>query len=126
TSNTFLLHFAPYFLSAIATVAVAGGGTYTFQAFALVSATFWIHIAASISALLRIGGGFRVTPKTRRLGRQITTVLPALAVVLALLAAAVHGLVRDRSPATLNNVGFACLHIVVLLTGAWPALVRSR
>jgi hypothetical protein len=36
------------------------------------------------------------------------------------------GLLRDRSPATLNNVAFAALHVCVLLSGAGPALRRSR
>ena len=36
----------------------------------------------------------------------------------------VYGLMRDRDPATLNNVAFAGLHIVVLLAGVLPALRR--
>ena len=43
-----------------------------------------------------------------------------------LVAAAVDGLVRSPTPATLNNVAFAGLHIAVLLVGVWPALVGMR
>jgi cellulose synthase (UDP-forming) len=122
TANTFLLHFAPYFLAAIATVSIAGGGMYTFSAFALVSATYWIHIVASIAALLRIKARFRVTPKHGAEGKHVRVVLPTLLTCAVLAAAAVHGMMQDRTPGTLNNVGFALLHLTVLLRGAWPAM----
>src|SRR5207302_5623788 len=44
TADQFLLHFAPYYCAALATVAVAGYGTYTYGAFALAAASFWIHV----------------------------------------------------------------------------------
>jgi cellulose synthase (UDP-forming) len=44
--------------------------------------------------------------------------------IVALVAVSAYGLVRDRSPATLNNVAFALLHVSVLLSGAWYALTR--
>jgi cellulose synthase (UDP-forming) len=122
TANIFLLHFAPYFLAAIATVALAGGGAYTFQAFTLVAATFWVHITASLAALFGRRGTFRVTPKTTQGKRQIAVALPTLLVATALIATALFGLLESRSPAILNNVGFACLHTTVLLRGVWPAL----
>ena len=40
----FLLHFAPYFAIALTMAALAGAGSYTFSAFALAAANFWIHI----------------------------------------------------------------------------------
>jgi hypothetical protein len=42
--------------------------------------------------------------------------------VLAL--ASIWGLARSQDSATFNNVAFALLHICVLTTGCWPALVR--
>jgi hypothetical protein len=44
--------------------------------------------------------------------------------VAVLIAVMVYGLMRDRDPATLNNVSFAGLHVVVLLAGILPALRR--
>jgi cellulose synthase (UDP-forming) len=126
TANTFLLHFAPYFLAAISTVAVAGGGAYTFEAFALVAATWWIHVAACVAALLGRAGRFKVTPKQGAAGRQTAVMLPTLVTIGILLTAVLWGLERDHGPATLNNVGFAALHIAVLLRGAWPALEGER
>jgi hypothetical protein len=41
-----------------------------------------------------------------------------------LLTVALYGLLRDRSPATVNNVAFAGFHITILMAGAWPALAR--
>jgi cellulose synthase (UDP-forming) len=41
----------------------------------------------------------------------------------ALISAAVYGLAHSHSPATLNNVAFAVLHISVLTAGVWGALV---
>jgi cellulose synthase (UDP-forming) len=98
---------------------------YTFAAFALTAASFWLHIHASLRALLRRPGRFVVTPKRGRAGRQIGAVLPALIAIGVLGASACVGLLRDRSPATLNNVAFAALHMCVLLSGAGPALRRS-
>jgi hypothetical protein len=52
-------------------------------------------------------------------------VAPALAAIAALTAVAAFGLLRDRDPATLNNVAFAVLHIAVLTAGVMPALRRA-
>jgi cellulose synthase (UDP-forming) len=123
TSDQFLMHFAPYFGWALLTVAIVGAGSYTFGAFALQSASFWIHIQATVLALLGRRGRFVVTPKEGARTRQLRPVWPALAVLVLLLGAALWGLARDRSPATLNNVAFATLHISVLLSGVWAALV---
>jgi cellulose synthase (UDP-forming) len=124
-ADQFLVHFAPYFGLALLTVAVAGAGSYTWAAFALQSASFWIHVHASLMTLLRRRGRFVVTPKRGAAGRQPLTVLPALGAATALVAVGVYGLVQTRSPAMLNNVAFAALHVSVQLSGAWPAL-RGR
>ena len=126
SADQFLLHFAPYFGLALFTVATVGTGAYTFRAFALQSASFWIHVQATIRVLLRRPGGFVVTPKQGALVRQPRAVLPALAAVALLLGAVVYGLVMSRSPATLNNVAFAALHVTVLMVGAWPALTSAK
>jgi cellulose synthase (UDP-forming) len=62
-ADQFLLHFAPYFGMALSMVAMMGAGAYTFRAFALQSASFWIHVHASVKALRRRPGSFKVTPK---------------------------------------------------------------
>jgi cellulose synthase (UDP-forming) len=124
-ADQFLVHFAPYFGLALLTVAVAGAGSYTWAAFALQSASYWIHVHASLLALLRRRGRFVVTPKRGSAARQPLTVLPALGAAAALAGVAIYGLVQTRSPAMLNNVAFAGLHVSVQLSGAWPAL-RGR
>lgn len=126
SSDAFLLHFVPYFGFALLNVARAGAGSYSFGAFALSAASFWIHVQSSILQLLGKRGRFVVTPKQGESGRQPATALPALIAVAVLGLAAVLGLVRSQSPATLNNVAFAALHISVLLAGSWPALVGPR
>ena len=73
---------------------VDGRGAYTFRAFALQSASFWIHVHASLLALLRRPGRFVVTPKRGADGRQPRAVAPALAAAFAVLCVAVLGLVR--------------------------------
>src|SRR5581483_2572302 len=50
TASQFLIHFAPYYCGALAAVALAGTGTYTFGAFALAASSFWIHVQATASA----------------------------------------------------------------------------
>jgi cellulose synthase (UDP-forming) len=52
-ADNFLVHFAPYFVLALTTVAVAGAGTYTFTAYALAFSCFWVHVVASGRAVLR-------------------------------------------------------------------------
>jgi cellulose synthase (UDP-forming) len=125
-ADQFLVHFAPYFGLALSMVALMGSGAYTFRAFALQSASFWIHVHASVLALLRRPGSFKVTPKRGADGRQPGTVLPALAAATVLLVVVVVGLVRHHDPSTMNNVAFACVHLTVLSFGVAPALRRSR
>lgn len=126
TAAQFLAHFVPYFACSMLTVAIAGEGSYSFAAFSLMEASFWIHISATVSLLLRRRKGFVVTPKIGQSGRQIRVVAPALLALCMLVGAAVDGLLVSHSPATLNNVAFAGLHICVLLVGMWPALAGIR
>jgi cellulose synthase (UDP-forming) len=125
SADQFLAHFAPYFGLSLLAVTALGGGAYTFKAFALQAASFWIHVQSTVLTLLGRRGGFVVTPKEGAEGRQPRAVAPALAAIAALSAVAVYGLLRDRDPATLNNVAFAALHIAVLTSGVMPAL-RSK
>jgi cellulose synthase (UDP-forming) len=123
--DAFLAHFALYFGWALLTVARAGAGTYTFNAFALQTASFWIHIQATLLTLLGRRGRFVVTPKQGVRKRQLRPIWPALVMLAALTAAAISGLAHSQTPATLNNVAFAVLHITVLLAGVWGALVPN-
>jgi cellulose synthase (UDP-forming) len=122
TADQFLAHFAPYFGMALLALTWLGGGTYTFKAFALQAASFWIHVQSTVFVLLRRRGRFVVTPKEGAHGRQPRAVAPALVALAVLLGAAAYGLQRDQDPATLNNVAFAALHVSVLLAGVLPAL----
>jgi cellulose synthase/poly-beta-1,6-N-acetylglucosamine synthase-like glycosyltransferase len=122
TASQFLIHFAPYYCGALAAVALAGSGTYTFAAFALSACSFWIHVQATLGALLRRAARFVVTPKRGELRRQPAAVAPALLAVGVLVSASAYGLTRGHGPATLNNVAFAALHSSILLIGAMPAL----
>jgi cellulose synthase (UDP-forming) len=122
TADQFLLHFAPYYCGALATVALAGYGTYTYEAFALAAGSFWIHVQAAVNSLLRRPARFVVTPKHGTVARQPRAVAPALVAIAVLIGAAVYGLSQSHGAATLNNVAFASLHASVLLTAAIPAL----
>jgi cellulose synthase (UDP-forming) len=124
SGDAFLVHFAPYFAFALLAVAVAGAGSYTYRAFALLSASFWVHIYALVALLLRLPSRFVVTPKQGRSARQPLVVAPALLMAGVLVGCGAYGLLTDPSPATLNNVAFVSVHTFVLLSGAWPALAR--
>jgi cellulose synthase/poly-beta-1,6-N-acetylglucosamine synthase-like glycosyltransferase len=121
-ADLFLAHFAPYFALSLLTVAVAGGGRYSFAAYATAAAGFWIHVSATIAVLLRRPGGFVVTPKSGSVGWQPAAVWPALLAIGALLGSVAVGLAHSRDAAMLNNVTFALLHVVVLLNGVSAAL----
>jgi cellulose synthase (UDP-forming) len=122
TADQFLVHFAPYFGLALLAVTSLGGGAYTFRAFALQAASFWIHVQSTALAVLRVHGRFVVTPKEGASERQPRAVAPALAAIAVLTGAAAYGLSRGNDPATLNNVAFAALHVCVLACGIAPAL----
>ncbi len=124
-ADQFLTRFAPYFGLALLAVAVAGGGRYTWRAFALAFASWWIHVYASIQVLRRQPGRFVVTPKRGAGGVQLRAVWPSVVALGVLLAAITYGLVSDRSPSTLNNAAFAAVHVAVLATGIRPAFRRS-
>lgn len=125
-ADTFLLHFLPYFLLAIVTVAVGGGGSYTFAAFCLASASFWIHIVASLQVLFRRRGSFVVTPKSGDGQWQPGAVWPGLAACAVLISASLWGLAQTRDAAMLNNVAFALVHVCILGTGLSCALRPAR
>jgi cellulose synthase (UDP-forming) len=123
-ADQFLVHFAPYFGLALAAVALAGAGAYTWRAFALSFSSWWIHVHATIQVLRRRPGRFVVTPKRGVDGPQLRAVWPSLAAIAVLMGAAVTGLARNLDPGTLNNVAFAGVHVAVLATGVRPALAR--
>jgi cellulose synthase (UDP-forming) len=125
SADQFVLHFAPYFCTALAMVVVAGRGTYTFAGFALAAATFWVQILASLAALTRRAGRFVVTPKQGAGARQPLAAAPTLLTIAALVVGSAWGLINHRSPSTLNNVAFALLHVTVLASGARWALMRD-
>jgi cellulose synthase (UDP-forming) len=125
SASQFLIHFAPYFCTALTIVVVAGRGAYTFGGFALAAASFWIHILASLAVLARRAGRFVVTPKQGARRAQPLAMAPTLLAIGVLLAASIWGFVHQRSPSTLNNVAFALLHVTVLASGARWALMRD-
>ena len=122
-ADDFLVAFAPYFGLAVLAVATIGGGAYTYSAYALATTSFWVHIHASTKALFRRPSRFVVTPKTASSDRQWRAVGPPLVAIGILTLAILVGLLRDRDAATLNNVAFAMLHVVVLCHGMAAALV---
>lgn len=124
TADQFLLRFAPYFGLALLAVSRASYGRYTFRAFALAAASWWIHVQATIAAVRRRRSTFVVTPKQGEVTAQPGAVWPTLVVLAVLVLTMAVGLVRDRSPATLNNVALAGIHVVILGTGASFALRR--
>jgi cellulose synthase (UDP-forming) len=123
SADQFLIHFGPYFALALSTVAVAGAGSYTFAGFSLAAASFWIHVQATLRALLRRAPRFVVTPKRGAAQRQPRSVWPALVAIAALVGVAGYGASQGHSPATLNNIAFAALHVCVLGAGVRLALV---
>jgi cellulose synthase (UDP-forming) len=125
TSDQFLLHFAPYFCVSLAAVAVAGAGAYTFDAFALLFATFFVQVLSTLSVLGGRRGRFVVTAKRGADHAQPGAVFPTLLVMCLLLAAMGYGLMSFTA-ASLNNVAFAFLHLSVLAAGSWTALVGRR
>lgn len=126
SADQFLAHFAPYFGMALLAVGVAGAGAYTFGAFALGFASFFVHVHALAATVLGRAGRFVVTPKQGRRGVQLRPVLAPLTAMAVLAGAAVWGLARETTPAMLNNVAFAMLHLGVLAAGVRPALVPAR
>jgi cellulose synthase (UDP-forming) len=124
-ADQFLIHFIPYFGLALLAVAAFGVGTYRFSAYTLMVSSFWVHVKATLAAISGRAARFTVTPKRGQLRRQIRPALIPLTVAGLLGAAIVYGLARDRSPATLNNVAFALLHVTVLTAGVWPAITAA-
>lgn len=124
-ADQFLVAFLPYFGLALATLAAMGGGSYGFGSYSLLFANWWVHVSATVAVLRGRPGRFVVTPKDGAARRQPRAVLPALVCIAVLVSVGAFGLLRDRSPATINNVAFLALHVSVLWAGASPALRRS-
>jgi cellulose synthase (UDP-forming) len=126
TADQFLMHFAPYFCVSLVAVAIAGAGDYTFDAFALLIATFSVQVFSTLFVLTGRKGRFVVTAKQGADGPQLGTVLPTLVAMACLVSAVGYALAQNLTAATLNNVAFAMLHISVLAVGSWSALVGRR
>ena len=129
SASQFVLHFAPYYGLALGSVAVAGAGNYTFGAFSLGAACFWVHVVAGVRTLLRRPGRFVVTAKQGAGSWQPRAVWPALFACLVLIAASLYSLETHLGPGTLNGIAFAALHATVLVSGASGALrlrLRAR
>ena len=128
SADEFLIRFAPYFATALGSVAIIGRGMYTFAAYTLLYVSFPVHVAASVSAALGGPGTFVVTPKGRPSQAALGPLRPTLVAFAALLVGIVFGLASSRSPSTLNNVAFLALHAGALGAGlrvAFPAAAAS-
>jgi cellulose synthase (UDP-forming) len=124
TSIEMLLYFAPYYIISLIIVAAAGGGSYTFEAYCLYIANFWIQIAAAIYVLTGSKMVWVVTAKQSSQRREPGSVVPALLALGVLAATAVYGIAAiGLTPAIVNNLAFATMYAVVMLVGIWPALV---
>jgi cellulose synthase (UDP-forming) len=124
SANEFLLYWAPYFAASMTTVALVSRGRYTYWAFALMSASFWIHILASVLSLLGRKGSFAVTPKTAVTGVQLRPIVAPLLAMAVLAGVIVYGLLADQSPATVTNASFALVHLIVLGSGVRFAFIQ--
>ncbi|MGB7049989.1 MAG: glycosyltransferase [Acidimicrobiales bacterium] len=122
TSTEMLLYFAPYYIISLVVVAVAGGGSYTFEAYCMYIANFWIHIAATIYVVTGSKMIWVVTAKQSTERREPGSVVPALAVLGILAVTVVYGIASGFTSAVANNLAFAGVYMAVLLFGIWPAL----
>lgn len=125
TSTEMLLYFAPYFIISLAIVALAGGGSYTFDAYCLYIANFWIHIAATVYVLTGSKMVWVVTAKQSSRRREPGSVVPALMALGVLTVTAVYGIASGFTSAVANNLSFAAVYATVMLIGIWPALAKA-
>jgi hypothetical protein len=121
-----MLYWGPYFFLGMLTVTIAGSNGYSYNAFALMSASFWIHVLATILTVLRRKGSFAVTPKQASSTRQFRPVVVPILVCASLLGVAIYGLSTSQSPAMVTNVSFATVHVLVLASGMRLLLQRPR
>jgi cellulose synthase (UDP-forming) len=126
SAEQFMLYWGPYFFLGMLTVTIAGSNGYSYNAFALMSASFWIHVLATILTVLRRKGSFAVTPKQASSTRQFRPVVVPILVCASLLGVAIYGLSTSQSPAMVTNVSFATVHVLVLASGMRLLLQRPR
>jgi len=126
TSSQMLLYFAPYYAISLMAVAAAGAGSYTFNAYCLFIANFWIQIVATIYVVTGTKLAWVVTSKQGSEGREPGSVIPAIVIVVMLGVTVIYGVLYEFSSSVANNVAFALLYGVVLVVGIWPALSGGR
>jgi cellulose synthase (UDP-forming) len=125
TASQMLLYFAPYYIVSLVVVAVAGGGSYTFEAYCMYIGNFWIHIAATIYVLTGSKMVWVVTAKQSSQRREPGSVVPALVTLGILALTAVYGIASGFTSAVANNLTFAAVYVAVILFGIWPALANA-
>lgn len=118
SADRFLLHFAPYFAASLVTLGVASNGAYTWSAYSLACSNFAVQINSTFAALRRKERAFVVTPKHGNTGLHLRAAAPPLIAAIILAATAVAGIAKGMSPANVNNVTFALLHVTVMAAGA--------
>jgi cellulose synthase (UDP-forming) len=125
SAEQFILFWGPYFFAGMLTVAIAGANGYSYSAFAVMSASFWIHILATVLTVMGRKGTFAVTPKRGSSERQLRPVAAPIVAAAVLVAVAAYGITRNQSPGMVTNVAFASVHVIVLLSGVRILLRRS-
>jgi cellulose synthase (UDP-forming) len=126
SADQFLLHFAPYFAVSLVTLGVASDGNYTWAAYSLACSNFAVQISSTLAAFRRRERPFVVTPKHGNDGLHLRAAAPSLIAASILAATAVLGLLEGLSPANINNVCFALLHVTVMAAGARHGLRLGR
>jgi cellulose synthase (UDP-forming) len=125
TASEMLLYFAPFFAINLIVVATAGGNSYTFDAFCVYVANFWVHIAASVYVLTGAKMKWVVTSKQSAKGREPGSVVPGLIYLGVFVVTAAYGIATGFTPAVADNLAFAAIYAVVILVGIWPALAGA-
>jgi cellulose synthase (UDP-forming) len=126
SADAFAIHFLPYFLVAIVNLGRFTNGAYTFAGLVMNWGSFAIHLRGTVQALTGRRVGFQVTPKHAVAGSAWRHYVPNLAVAGALLVAAGAGLSRGLTPATFNNLTFASIDVVLVVTIAVFATLQAR
>lgn len=114
STMTLALIFVPYITVLLFTIQATSNASYTFRALSFTLSSFWIHISALMSLLLRREVKFAVTSKRRLGGSNIKLVIPHLLYIIIAGVGLTLALGREGlSASVLSNIAWVMIYIVI-------------
>ncbi|TSC90761.1 MAG: cellulose synthase (UDP-forming) [Parcubacteria group bacterium Gr01-1014_2] len=114
--NNFMIYFFPFIFTTIYLLMKSTKFKITFNAIQISMSSFFVFIAAAISALFNVKTKFKVTSKTEQSGNYLVYALPHITYILLTIFAITFAVTKHGfTPSVVTNTSWALFNIVFFL-----------